>query len=716
MKSTLLLIVSLITFSAVQCQNKLTVVVKSQESKQPLSGASVTIPSLHQGKATDSTGTATIDNLPNGQLVLEVSYVGYNSTKRTITLPRATKFLVIELQAKEEGDEVIVTTTRMERSVGNTPTRVEVIGGGEISENISMRPGEIRMLLNETTGIITQQTSAVSNTANLRIQELEGRYTQILRDGFPLYSGLSEGLSLVQIAPLDLKQVEIIKGSSSTLYGGGAIAGLINLVSKTPGEKRELSFLANGTSTKGLDLSGFYSEKYGKIGLTVFTSRNSSGAYDPAGTGFSAIPKFHRYTVTPRLFYYGEKTNINAGISHITEDRLGGNMSYIEHATLGYFEHNNSDRFTAQLALTQKFGEHSSFSLKNSYNHFNRSITIPNYQFKGLQQSSFSEVSWNRSAALSSWVIGTNVYTDNFRETAQTARPLRNYSYTTGGAFIQNTWSPSSFTTLETGLRGDYTAPYGFVLLPRMSVLFHLSHQFDSRVGGGFGYKLPTIFTEESEERQYRNILPLNEQQTGYERSVGGSFDFTYRATFNKVRVTVNPLLFYTRINHPLIFQTDTTGISWFKNANGYTDSKGLDLSLRLALSHFSFFTGYSYTIADNHFGGAKSSYPLAPHDRLHFDLVYSVENKLRVAFESYYTGSQQLSNGETGKPYWLIGALVEKTWNHFSIFINSENLNNVRQSQWGPVYTGSISNPTFKDIYAPLEGRSINAGVKVNL
>ena len=121
-----------------------------------------------------------------------------------------------------------------------------------------MRPGEIRMLLNETTGLITQQTSAISNTANLRIQELQGRYTQVLRDGFPLYSGLSEGLSLVQIAPLDLKQVEIMKGSSSTLYGGGAIAGLINLVSKTPAARRDLNFLANGTSAGGLDLSAFY--------------------------------------------------------------------------------------------------------------------------------------------------------------------------------------------------------------------------------------------------------------------------------------------------------------------------------------------------------------------------------------------------------------------------------------------------------------------------
>src|SRR5690606_29442200 len=82
------------------------------------------------------------------------------------------------------------------------------------------------------------------------------RYTQILKDGFPIYSGASSGLGLLQIPPLDLKQVEVIKGSTSTLYGGGAIAGLVNLISKTPTEERDLRFHLNGTSGRGLDIKG----------------------------------------------------------------------------------------------------------------------------------------------------------------------------------------------------------------------------------------------------------------------------------------------------------------------------------------------------------------------------------------------------------------------------------------------------------------------------
>ena len=171
-----------------QAQNVLKVRVKSEEGKQPLPGASVIVSQLHKGTSTDSSGLAVLTDLPNGTFQVAISFVGYSAVQKKITLP-APNTIEVELEEAEGEDNpnIIVTATRTDRSIRNTPTRVEVIAGGEISENVSMRPGEVRMLLNETTGIITQQTSAVSNTANLRIQGLEGRYTQVLRDGLPLY-------------------------------------------------------------------------------------------------------------------------------------------------------------------------------------------------------------------------------------------------------------------------------------------------------------------------------------------------------------------------------------------------------------------------------------------------------------------------------------------------------------------------------------------------
>ena len=175
-------------------------------------------------------------------------------------------------------------------------------------------------------------------------------------------------------------------------------------------------------------------------------------------------------------------------------------------------------------------------------------------------------------------------------------------------------------------------------------------------------------------------------------------------------------MFFYTRISHPLILQSASGGQLQFLNATGYTDSKGLDLSFRLTIKGLRFFTGYSYTIATNHFNGITAIYPLAPKHKLHFDLVYELEGKLRIALESYYTSKQQLTDGNIGKQYWLLGTLIEKSWKRFSVFVNGEDLNNARQSKWDTIYTGTIDNPTFRDIYTPLEGITINGGIKIKL
>ena len=509
MKHLLSLCFALIAFTSIYAQHTIKLSIKNSEEKAPLAGATATIIILNRTTVADSSGFATFANIAAGTYQIKVSYVGLEEQEITVQVPQSDSKTVEVLleEGEEHEEEVIVTTTRSSRTISDIPTRVETISGEELTEKGNMKPGDIRMLLNESTGIQTQQTSATSYNSSIRIQGLDGRYTQILRDGFPLYSGFSGGLSLMQVAPLDLKQIEVIKGSSSTLYGGGAIAGLVNLVSKTPTAKRELSFIGNGTSAGGLDLSGFYSQKFNKVGVTVFGSRNTGRAYDPADIGLTAIPKFERYTINPRLFIYGNKTTADVGISYITEDRIGGNMAYIKDGTAGFFEKNNTDRVTTQAQLTHRINDKSQLNFKNSYSRFDRFIQIPTYAFKGLQQSTFSEATYSTNGEKADWVIGANYLTDDFKENRQSNNALRNYHYNTFGVFLQNTWSPSAQFTLETGLRGDYVQQFGFELLPRISAMLKVSPKLTARLGGGLGYKTPTVFNEEAEKTQFQNIL-----------------------------------------------------------------------------------------------------------------------------------------------------------------------------------------------------------------
>lgn len=705
---------------SVQAQHTLTVVIKGRHEKTPLAGATVTWKEQNKSAVADTNGVATISGIPDGLQTFIVTHIGFEEKNVTYNFPLAsTTVNEIAMEESEEGheeEEVVVTATRISRTIANTPTRTEVISGEELAEKGNMKPGDIRMMLNESTGIQTQQTSATSFNAGIRIQGLEGRYTQILRDGYPLYSGFAGSLSLLQIGPLDLKQVEVIKGAASTLYGGGAIAGLVNLVSKTPGKKRELSFLANGTSAGGLDVSGFYSQRYGKAGLTLFASRNSNKAFDPAGIGLTAIPKFERYTINPRLFLYGKSTTADIGVIYITEDRTGGSMDYIKNGGTGFYEKNKTDRITTQLGVAHKLNDNSTLQFKNSYSRFDRLLAIPTYTFDALQQSSFSELTWNQKRDKTDWVIGANVLTEDLAEKGQTTDRKRDYHYNTLGLFIQSAWSISDKVVLESGLRGDYVNEYGFELLPRVSAMFRITPKLTTRIGGGFGYKTPTIFTEEAERRQFRNLLPIDINNSKNERSIGGNWDFNYRTNIGDVGFSLNHLFFYTKLNHPLVLLPATGSQVQFQNSGGYLDTKGMETNLRLTYGDFKLFLGYTYTDANTHYTSTEEWLPLTARHRLNNVLMYEIEDKLKLGLEAYYYSKQRLSDGSFGKEYWITGFMAEKLWKKFSLFVNFENFTNTRQTRFDTIYTGNVNNPVFKDIYAPVDGFVVNGGIKITL
>ena len=718
-------------FAAMACgimafaQNKLTITLKDAESTEPLIGATVAIPALNKASSTDANGTLTLTDIPNGIYKIEYRYIGYTTKYDSLSFPLANSepmIVLLEAAAGEELEEVMISTTRSSRTIANIPTRIEVIAGEELDEKANMKPGDIRLILNESTGIQTQQTSATSANASIRIQGLDGRYTQILKDGFPLYSGAASGLGLLQTPPLDLKQVEVIKGSSSTLYGAGAIAGLVNLITKTPKEERELNFHLNGTSAGGLDLNGFYGQRYGKAGLTIFAARNSNRPFAPGSIDLTAIPEFTRYTFNPKLFlYFSDKTSLNFGVNSNFETRTGGDLHYIKgkgDATHSFFERNKSDRLSTQFSLSHKLGEHSEINLRNSISYFKREIAIPSYLFDGSQFGTFSEASYSTGNDKSEWVAGLNLWTDQFKENQKTAVELRDYNQTTFGAFIQNNLHAAEWLELETGLRGDYVPDYGIALLPRVSALFKVSSKLTSRIGGGLGYKTPSIFTEESERIQYQNVLPISSSANKLERSYGANWDINYKtALFNdEVSFSINHMFFYTFLNNPLAMEEQSAGLYKFINSPGHMDSRGMETNVKLGYHDFKLFVGYSFTDAKIHEGDVLRRNPLTSKNRLNNVLMYEVEDKWKLGLEGYYYSRQTLNDGLTGKPYWIFGFMAEKLWERFSLYINFENFTDTRQTRFDSIYTGSISNPVFRDIYAPLDGFVINGGLKLRL
>ncbi|GAB3557653.1 TonB-dependent receptor [Spirosoma fluminis] len=710
-----------LSFTLAWGQTPFQAVITDAQTKQPLAGASVAIAGTSLGAVADSVGRIILPAVADGRRVLVFSYVGYQTRRDTINFPFSSADpLTVQLSPEgEELEEVIISSTRNNRTIDDNPTRIEAITGEELEEKANMRPGDIRMQLNESTGIQVQQTSPVSANANIRIQGLDGRYTQILQDGLPLYAGFSAGLSILQIPPLNLRQIEVIKGSASTLYGGGAIAGLVNLITRQPTGERQLNFMANGTTAGGLDLSGFYAQKGDKVGVTVFAARNSQAAYDPGNTGFAALPRYERYTINPKLFVYVNPTaTLSVGLNANTENRIGGAMAVLRDESTGYFERNRSERISSQLRYDKRY-ERDNLTIKNSVNYFNRTITQPGYQFGGQQWASFTEVSYSLNRKATEWIGGLNLWTDHFTENGVLPSARRNYQYSTVGAFVQNTWRTSDKVQVETGLRLDGHNRFGLFVLPRLSVLFKPTDKLTSRIGGGLGYQAPTIFTEDAESIGFRNVRPIDPATAQAETSAGANWDVNYRTELAEgLTLSVNQLFFYTRLNRALVLLpgSGTANSYQFVNADGPVDSRGLETNVRLGYEDFALYAGYSLVDTKRQYNGLNSPIPLTAKHRVNLVAVYELEGKFRVGLEAYYIGRKPLTDGNVSRSYWLMGVMAERRWKAFSIFINFENILNIRQTRYESVVLPPYSNPTFRDVWAPLEGFVGNGGIKLNL
>ncbi len=701
-------------------QQRITIKFYDSSTQETLIGVNAFIQSLDKGKTSDINGEITFQ-LPGGNHIIECSYIGYETYTLTTDISKATTYKVFLIPSSSELEEIVIVSNRANRSVTNTPSRIEVITD-EVEEAATMDPSKIAHLLMHTTGVQVQQQSATSGTASVRIQGLYGRYTQILKDGFPIYGGFTGGLGVLQIPPLDLRQVEFVKGSASTLYGGGAIGGLINLISKIPKEKPEASLHINASHIGNLDLNSFYSQKKGKWGLTIFTSNNTNTAYDVDEDGFSDVPEVRKFNFNPRVFYYlDDNTTISLGGTFTNENRIGGEVDIIDGGVVDnendYFERNKSQQISSLFQLTYKLNENKSIEVKNSTNHFDRNIYLNNYSFSGDQFSTFSEINYQHNMPQGDLTLGANLYTESFTEENLLASVLRNQDLTTFGVFGQYIHDFSSKVSTEVGLRTDYNTDYGTFVLPKVGIVYKPSLYLTARIGGGLGYKLPAIFTEDAEALAFENVLPINDNIQEAEKSIGLNGDFTFRLiSTENISISLTEYFFYNRLNSPLLLEENGIGSFEFVNSDGDFETKGIESLIKASAGDFHLYLGYTYVDATQTQDGIATVLPLTPEHSFHGDLMYVVDGKWRCGIDAEYESEQTLRSGRTVRSLFKAGFLAERMFENFSIYVNLENWTDTRQSKYESLVISPATNPRFTEVWAPLDGFIFNAGLKVKL
>lgn len=727
----LLLLFLLFTGCALQAQNTFSAVLKAEgEEEELLAGATAYI-DTNLAATADTNGVVVIENIPDGEYTIEFSMVGFFKKKLKFKFPGADS-LAIEIlltSQAEEIEEVLVTTTRNYEKPEYLPTRVEVVDNEEVEERSHDKPSDVSHILREQPGVQVQRTSATAGTMNIRLQGLSGRYVQVLKDGVPLFNGLSSAIGITQIPPLDLKQVEIIKGPSSTLFGGDAIAGVINLISKQPAEQPVYDLLFNGESANAYDAGIYAAQKIKWFSFSATGTYRYQFEKDWDGDHFTETPKLQRYAVSPQLFFdFTKHARLNIGATYTNENRTGGTVEYIRGKTdsvYNYFEKNVSERTGGNLKFEYDFEKAGKLTLKTAVNYFSRDLKIPYYYFKGSQLASASEINYRLVYKRHDLVIGADLRTDKFNEQPDSANENRSYRYLTAGGFVQYIFNVSEKTSLEAGLRVDYNTTYKVYALPHVAVRHKWNDIFLTRLNFGMGYKLPTVFQDEAEEVHYINVQKIT-TATKPELSLGGTLDLRIKLpNFSGLNITLHQLYFITQIFKPLVAETnvDTAcyGLdcrqTFFKNGNGFYRSGGVETGLTATYRGFDF--SFVYTLTDNNrkIDGVRSIAPLTSKHIIYMLAGYTIKN-FSFGVDVYYYSPVKLSDGRTGQPIWEVGVNAQYDFKYLLLFANFENIANIRQTSFGPTVFPSptYGHPRFSEIYGPLEGRLLNVGFKLRL
>ena len=705
----LLFWVSIVVGSATGAQAPVSLVVTVQSEGRPVAGVIVTA-GVHTAE-TDTEGRARFSVAP-GSITLVASKEGFAGVNQQLTVPASGVEVSIDLVALPDLEEevVVVASTRTGRRVEDQPTRVEVLGREEIEEKMLMTPGDIVMMLNEMGGLRVQATSPSIGAASVRVQGMKGRYTRFLSDGLPLFGQQVGGLGLLQIPPMDLGQVEVIKGVASALYGAGAMGGVVNLLTRRPGDERAVDLLLNQSTLEATDGVAFLATPLAAgWKLSLLGSGHRQSRNDRDDDGWADVAGYTRGVVRPRLFWdggSGRSAFVTAGVT--IEDRKGGTVEDATLAATGqpYLEALDTQRYdlggTVQTIVDGRYV----LTVRGAAAWQRHDHSFGEIRERDAHDTAFAEMSIRGAAGRHTWVAGAAYERDAYRPTDV---PRFTYTYDVPGVFVQDDIDLASWLSLSAGARLDWHGEYGTFLSPRLAALIR-GRGWTSRVSAGRGFFASTPLTEETEAAGLTRLQM--DRPLEAERGTSVSWDVT-RAIGP---VTLTATAFGSRVADPVAVARDTR-YAIFNRAE--TTNAGAELLATARRGPWVATTTYTYVRSREDGDEGTEDVALTPRHSAGFVGMWEEEDWGRVGLEVYYTGRQRLEVNpyrEESEPYVIVGLLAEKRVGVARLFVNAENLTDVRQTKWDSLLRPSrgVDGRWTVDAWAPVDGRAINGGVRL--
>ncbi len=679
--------------------------VKSEESHIPF--ATISIKGTTIGTAADVTGHFKMTNLPLGKQVVVISAVGYKSREHDVELVlNESKTILVLLEPDNiDLEQVVVSADRNSKSRRETPTIVNSINGKlfQRTQNVTLSEG-----LNFAPGLRMENNCQNCGFTQVRMNGLEGPYSQILINSRPVFSGLAGVYGLELIPANMIERVEVVRGGGSALFGSNAIAGTINLITKDPVSN---NFSASGSSAvSGVGMTGenaedhnvnfngsFVSDDY-KTGMSFFGFTRARDAFDANGDGFSEIANIDNATLGTRFFQrIGDRGKFTIDYFNINESRRGGNKFELpahESDITESVDHKINSTAVSYDALFRESDKLSLFFAAQGVNrdsYYGASQDLSAYgnttdftYSSGIQYTRqlnrfiFSPA----SIILGIEMNGSNLedkklgYYDPAQDFHFGNTLVADQTMTTRASFLQSEWKMEK-AVITAGIRYDnYLVSdktneskdvTGNVFSPRISILYNIAEHFQFRTGFARGFRAPQIFDEDLhiETSGSRKVIHVNDPNLKQESSNSINASFDYSNLLNNWQFQILAEGFYTTLIHPFANDYGTpdengTVIYTRINAEDGAAVRGINIELNASPSaKMQFQSGFTLqkSTFDKPQEFNETQFLRSPNSYGYISLNYNPTYLFSVAFTGNYTGTMlvpyfgpQLTNPEVGQ------------------------------------------------------------------
>ena len=606
--------------------------VLDANTQEHLAFVNVQVKGTSMGCLTDESGHFYLKNLPIGTHTVVFSMMGYETIEKTVTLQRDT-LIELKVAIAETSfviDNVVVTANKYATKQKEVATIVNVISPLIIESTASNSMADV---LNFQTGLRVEETCSNCGVPQIRINGLEGPYTQILMDSRPIFSSLASVYGLEQLPAGMVDRIEVIRGGGSALYGANAIAGVVNIITKEPTRNffnvsNSSAFTERGTYDINTNLNASVVSENQKAGIYLFGVQRNRQQYDRDDDGFSDIPHLNSTTAGFRSFFKtSEYSKLTAEYHHTTEYRRGGygidSLQPHESPLCEQLRHNidaatakwdmystDSRHFISAYTSFQHIARDSYFGTNMNPNAYGKStdivsVTGAQYRFSyacGIANADLSagaEYSYNQ---LRDQILGYG------RNTLQRVH--------LGGGYVQNEWKTTAWSALIGGRLEQHSLLKKPVFSPRANVRWSPIVNGKSTITGNplpltdlivrlsyaSGYRAPQIYEEDLHVGAVGgevSLISLDENlRPEYSHSVSGSLDMYKRLGKFDFNVTLEG--FFTQLND--IFTLVENGhdahgnlLLTRTNASGARVA-GVNVEAKLGYGHLlSFQAGYTY-------------------------------------------------------------------------------------------------------------------------